>query len=66
MTVPVFRNKREIIDYAFNGSDPWVLSLVRHKVQQKDLTAEDVNKYIREELKSFQDNYDTWLDKEHG
>ena len=28
MTVPVFRNNREIIDYAFNGNDPWVLSLV--------------------------------------
>tara|TARA_R110000744_G_C19268917_1_gene552269 strand:- start:244 stop:444 length:201 start_codon:yes stop_codon:yes gene_type:complete len=66
MTVPVFRNKREIIDYAFNGNDPWVLSLVRHKVQEKDLNAGDVNKYIKEELKSFQDNYDNWVDKEHG
>tara|TARA_R110000751_G_scaffold307577_1_gene429596 strand:+ start:1503 stop:1703 length:201 start_codon:yes stop_codon:yes gene_type:complete len=66
MTVPVFRNNREIIDYAFNGNDPWVLSLVRHKVQQKDLNAGDVNKYIKEELKSFQDNYDNWVDKEHG
>ena len=66
MTTPIFKSKKEIIDYAFNGNDPWILSLVRQKLQEKHLNVGEVNSFIKTELKSFQDNYDDWLDKEHG
>ncbi len=64
MAIPKFKTKQEILDYAFNGSDPWIVPMVRHVIEQRgsSLSVADVNKYIQKELKSFQDNYDDWLD----
>jgi hypothetical protein len=67
MAIPKFKTKQEILDYAFNGSDPWIVPMVRHKIEQSGayLNVADVNTYIEKELKSFQNDYDDWLDN-HG
>lgn len=49
MAVPKFKTKQEILDYAFNGSDPWVVPMVRHKIEESgaSLNVADVNQYIK-------------------
>ncbi len=67
MAIPKFKTKQEILDYAFNGSDHWIIPMIRHKIEQggASLSVVDVNNYIEKELKSFQNDYDEWLDN-HG
>jgi hypothetical protein len=67
MAVPKFKTKQEILDYAFNGSDPWVVPMVRHKIEESgaSLNVADVNQYIERELKSIHDACNDWLDN-HG
>lgn len=67
MAIPKFKTKQEILDYAFNGTEPLVRQMAQHKIEESgaSLNVADVNQYIKKELKSFQNDYDDWLDN-HG
>tara|TARA_R100000781_G_scaffold108554_1_gene73140 strand:- start:1004 stop:1207 length:204 start_codon:yes stop_codon:yes gene_type:complete len=67
MAIPKFETKKDILDYALNGTEPLVLQMVRHKIELSgaSLNVGEVNNYIKKELQSFQDGYDDWLDN-HG
>ena len=55
MAIPKFKTKQEILDYAFNGSDHWIIPMIRHKIEQSgaSLSVVDVNNYIERGMKIF-------------
>tara|TARA_R100000008_G_C3437103_1_gene92530 strand:- start:84 stop:296 length:213 start_codon:yes stop_codon:yes gene_type:complete len=63
--VKQFESRDEILDYAFNGNDPWIQAMVRHCIEKDgiNLNISRVNKYIREEFQSMEDGYNEWLNE---
>tara|TARA_R110000851_G_scaffold252823_1_gene405268 strand:+ start:1381 stop:1602 length:222 start_codon:yes stop_codon:yes gene_type:complete len=66
MSVPTFETKKEILDYSVNGSDPWIIIMVRHCIERDgaSLNTGTVNNYIKKEIKSLTEGYDTWYNEE--
>ena len=52
MAIPKFKTKKDILDYALNGTEPLVQQIVRYKIEQSgaSLNVGEVN------------NYNDWLD----
>ena len=64
MAIPKFKTKKDILDYALNGTEPLVQQIVRYKIEQSgaSLNVGEVNNYIKKEMISFKNDYDDWLD----
>ena len=65
--LPVFKNSDDIIKFLNSEKDVWCRPMIEEFVDTCELYGEDVNvndlnKWLEEELRSFQKGYENYLD----